>query len=182
MNIVGMSATQPSSISHKNWYGSNPPTVVASDSIRPVLRWTMFKGISPKKVASANWNSGTSNAGEDMLINQFGSSGVILRNNMYQNRFPSCSFRLPENQIILPGIHLTIKLLPRTHETQYQMQAPEVAHRHTKENPRYGPNRAPERMLKNTAPGIANVCKNTYKQQNAASTSVWLVCVYALIT
>ena len=48
--------------------------------MRPVFTWTTFIGMRPRKVASANFDRGTSRMGEEILINQFGRRGVILKN------------------------------------------------------------------------------------------------------
>jgi hypothetical protein len=114
---------------------------------------------------------GTSKIGDDMLMNQLGSRGVILKNRRYQNKLSFWSFNLELNLIIIPGINLTISAFPRIHDTQYHIVAPEVAQIHTSVNPSMPPNNAPDSILKKIAPGMANVCKNTYRQQKAAITS-----------
>lgn len=64
-----------------------------------------------------------------------------------------------------------MRALPRTHERQYQIVAPEVAQIQTNTNPCTPPKRAPESILKKIAPGIANVWRKIYRHQNAAITS-----------
>ena len=58
-----------------------PPTDCSSLSIRPVFTCITFIGISPMKVARANFERGTFSMGDEMLMNQLGRRGVTLRNN-----------------------------------------------------------------------------------------------------
>jgi len=58
-----------------------PPTDWSSLSIRPVLTCITFIGISPKKVAKANFERGTLSIGEEILMNQLGRRGVTRKNN-----------------------------------------------------------------------------------------------------
>jgi hypothetical protein len=60
---------------------SIPPTLCKSLSISPVLTCITFIGIRPRKVAKANFDSGTFKRGLEILMNQLGKSGVTLRNN-----------------------------------------------------------------------------------------------------
>jgi len=46
--------------------------------------------ILPKKVPRKKVFNGIPTIGEAMLTNQFGTSGVSLKNNIYQNKFPCC--------------------------------------------------------------------------------------------
>lgn len=59
---------------------STPPTYYRSLSISPVFTCITFIGIRPSRVAKKNFEIGTSRIGEDMLINQLGNKGVILKN------------------------------------------------------------------------------------------------------
>jgi hypothetical protein len=49
--------------------------------MRPVFTWITLAGMRPRKVAMKNFEIGTSRIGEEILINQLGNKGVILKNN-----------------------------------------------------------------------------------------------------
>ena len=124
--------------------------------------------MSPKNVASINVDKGIPRIGDEILIIILGSKGVILKNKRYENTLWLWSFNILLNFIRAPGIILTISGFPITQDTQYHIAEPIVADTDTMQVPSTPPNRAPERMLRKTGPGIAKVCRNKYIQTKAA--------------
>lgn len=99
---------------------------------------------------------------DDKLTNQLGTKGVILKNSIYQNKLCLWCFILYFK--FYNGLEniLFISPLPNPKLNKKHIQLPIVAQVCEIKKPGIPPNKAPDIIDKNTAPGIANDCKNKY--------------------
>lgn len=117
----------------------------------------MFIGIKPKRVARKNFDSGTFNSGDEMLMKKFGTIGVILKNNRQNMRLDLCLSSYVYSQIRRVLKKRFTKLRPKSYDRVQHKDAPVVAQRQTMINPGIPPKIAPDKTLKKMGPGIANV-------------------------
>ena len=87
-------------------FGLNP-TVVISFKASPVLTKAILIGIYPMEVANRNVEKGIPMIAADIFMNQLGTIGVTLMNNVYQNKF-FFSFSTATYTIILLSSSFTL--------------------------------------------------------------------------